>query len=184
MNNKKITMIKKLLPIFAVACLFSACTPASDQPEEQKQEEIELDPFTATVTLPEDHIFNTGKPSFTLHLTNPNAVSATAEVMVNFKTDKGKKTDYDFQAGRFTLAAGETKDIGVDASQAMTPGFYTVSFQSNGTILSGTAQKIGIDPFHIDSPADKQEDFDTFWADAYPTGWDAKYLSYFKSYIK
>ena len=54
---------------------------------------------------------------------------------------------------RFTLAAGETKDIGVD-------------------------------PFHIDFPADKQEDFDTFWADAYPTGWDAKYLSYFKSYIK
>lgn len=170
-------MIKKLLSLFAIASLLWACSPASVAPEQQEekeqeqkdpeQEEVELEDFTGTVTLPDNNVFLTGKPSFTLHLTNPNKVSATAEITVKFKTDKGKKTDYDIVAGSFEVAAGATKDISIEASQAMTPGFYTVSFQSNGANLRGTSKKIGIDPFHIDSPADKQEDFDTFWADAY-----------------
>ena len=164
-------MIKKLFTLIAIACLISACAPAPQaqekQEEQEPQEEPDLDPFTGSITIPEDHIFYTGKPSFTLHLTNPNKVQATQEITAKFKTDKGKKTDFDIQAGSVTLAAGESKDISIESTQSITPGFYTVSCQSGGSNIRGTSKKIGIDPFKIDSAPDKQADFDTFWADAY-----------------
>ena len=135
--------------------------------QEQQQEEPELDSFTGSIILPQDHVFYNDKPSFSLRLTNPNKVAATSEITVVFKTDKGKKTDFDFQAGTYELAAGQTKKIKIESPKSITPGFYTVSVQSNGAVIRGTSKKIGIDPFNIDSKADKQDDFDTFWADAY-----------------
>lgn len=93
-------MIKKNFTLFAIACLISACTPApqaqekqeeQEPQEEQKQEEPDLDPFTGSITIPEDHIFYTGKPSFTLHLTNPNKVQATQEITAKFKQTKAKR---------------------------------------------------------------------------------------------
>ena len=138
-----------------------------EQNPSQEQEQKELEPFAFEVSsASEDMIFD-GNPEFTLHLTNPNDVAATAEITFTVNTDKGKK----FASVEMTreVAAKGSADVTVTTEETVPPGFYKVSGKVNGKRYLA-AQNIGVKPFQIESaPWDyvSKEDFEDFWDKAY-----------------
>ena len=183
----------------AVAILSFGCTPqpaAEDNTpeEEQKQDEgkqddetpQELESFTYSVSgAPENNIFDSN-PVYTLSITNPNSVAATAEIKVTFNTDANKKAaTVEIEK---EVAANGSEDVRITPEEALAPGFYKVTGKLNRkNFLS--AVNIGVKPFEIVSAPDMQADFDTFWESAYnqlkavdmkpnfiPTKYDGTYM--------
>ncbi|MBO4558413.1 MAG: acetylxylan esterase [Bacteroidales bacterium] len=155
--------------ITVLAIVFSCGKPENNNKEEnqeqnQGQEEIELEPFQYSCTLAsENHIFE-GKPVFNLHLVNPNAVAATAEIKLTINTDKNKK--YVTVELEQELAAKSSADIALTTADNLAPGFYRATGKvGKKTFLSSVP--FGVDPFQIVSAPDKQDDFDAFWDAAY-----------------
>ena len=170
-------MTKKLFAaISAVAVIFFSCTPqpAADEPQKEEQtpsgedtppsvDPEDLEPFEYSVTSgSEDYIFSK-RPQFTLKLTNPNSVTATAEMKVTVSTDKGKKAlSYEFTKD---VAAKATETLQITTEEDLAPGFYKITGKvGRKNFLSATP--IGIDPFEIVSAPDYQADFDSFWESA------------------
>ena len=155
--------------LFFSILVFSCGKPAENNPEqnqeqEQNQEEQELEPFGYSCSLASDnHIFS-GKPVFNLHLENPNAVAATAEIKLTINTDKNKK--YLTVEMEKEVAANGSADITITTEDNLEPGFYRATGKvGRKTFLSSVP--FGVDPFRIVSAPDKQDDFDVFWNDAY-----------------
>lgn len=170
-------MTKKLFAVIsAVAVVFFSCTPqpAADEPQKEEQtpsgedtppsvDPEDLEPFEYSVTFgSEDYIFSK-RPQFTLKLTNPNSVTATAEMKVTVSTDKGKKAlSYEFTKD---VAAKATETLQITTEEDLAPGFYKITGKvGRKNFLSSTP--IGIDPFEIVSAPDYQADFDSFWESA------------------
>ena len=168
-------MIKKLFALILITGVLTACTPQAQ--EQQKDDETpskedttpsvdpeDLEPFEYSVTTAvEDYIFSK-RPAFTLKLTNPNSVKATAELKVTVNTDKGKKAlNYEFSE---EVAAKASATVEITTEEDLAPGFYKITGKvGRKNFMSSTP--IGIDPFEIVSAPDFQADFDTFWDDAY-----------------
>ncbi|MBQ9410030.1 MAG: acetylxylan esterase [Bacteroidales bacterium] len=171
-------MIKKL-PYFFVSALLAmavafACTPApapenetpeeNQEPENQQPAEEDLQPFTFSVTPgSENYIFQV-KPTFTLHLNNPNKVAATAEISFVINTDKSKKVlSRNIEK---EVPANGSADVTLTTEEILEPGFYKATGKV-GRKSFLAARPFGIDPFQIDSAPDMQPDFAQFWEDAY-----------------
>ena len=148
-------MTKKLFAaISALAVVLYSCTP---QPaaEPQKEEETpsgedttpsadpeDLEPFEYSVTSgAEDYIFSK-RPQFTLKLTNPNSVTATAEMKVTVSTDKGKKAvSYEFTKD---VAAKATETLQITTEEDLAPGFYKITGKvGSNDFLSAVPSGIG-----------------------------------------
>ena len=152
-----------------------ACTPAPVADDNTPEDETpsgddgpsvnpeDLEPFEySVISGSEDNIFSK-RPHFTLKLTNPNPVTATAELKVTVNTDKGKKA----QSLEFTeeVASKATVTVDITTEEDLAPGFYKITGKvGRKSFLSATP--IGIDPFEIVSAPDFQADFDSFWETA------------------
>ena len=135
-----------------------------EKEQEQQEEEQELEPFQFSCTQGADNHIYSGKPVFNLHLVNPNAVKATAEIKLTISTDKNKK--YVTVELEKEVAAGGSADLSLTTEENMEPGFYKATGKVGGKTFLASAP-FGIDPFQIVSAPDKQEDFETFWQAAY-----------------
>ena len=156
---------------FSPACGKTDTPPEEQQPEEkpedkpeetpeEKPEQPDLQPFTFSCTPGSDNLIFSGKPVFTLHLENPNAVAAPAEIRFAISTDKSKK----IPTIEFTreVAANSTADITLTTEENLEPGFYKVTGKVNSkSFLS--AVPFGVDPFQIVSAPDKADDFAAYW---------------------
>ena len=165
-----------LLTVMAIWAVTVGCNKSSGNQEEQNQEqeqeqeqeeqeeEQELEPFQFSCTQGADNNIYSGKPVFNLHLENPNAVKATAEITLTISTDKNKK--YVTVELEKEVAAGGSADISLTTEENMEPGFYKATGKVGKKSFLASAP-FGIDPFQIVSAPDKQEDFETFWQAAY-----------------
>lgn len=153
---------------FAVFALTFGCNqpavqPGNEDPEQQDPEPVELANLTLKADVPGDGIFE-DNPTYTMHVTNPNAVDVEARIQSRVATDfKKEVTTTDFME---TIPANSTKDIIITPeAEKWEPGFYKVNCYVDGKARVGIA--FGIKPFEIKSEPDKQSDFDEFWKAAY-----------------
>ncbi|MBQ7457795.1 MAG: acetylxylan esterase [Bacteroidales bacterium] len=122
---------------------------------------VELEPFKTSYDVPGDRIFEV-RPQVILHLENPNAVAAPAEIKLSVRTDKGAVvTTVDMNK---EIAASITEAVTVTTDTDLEPGFYKAQCYVNSYPAGSFA--FGISPFDIVSAPDKQPDFDQFWQDA------------------
>ena len=168
--KKKTSILLALLSVLIL--VFSCGKPENTNQEEnqeqtqepEEQEEQDLEPFQYSCSIPaENHIFE-GKPVFNLHLVNPNAVKATAEIILTIYSDKNKK--YLTVELNENVAANGTADIAITTEENIEPGFYRATGKVNDEPFLSSVP-FGVDPFQIVSAPDKQADFDEFWNDAY-----------------
>jgi cephalosporin-C deacetylase-like acetyl esterase len=161
-----------ILSVLAAAAIVLACNKPEnntsqenqEQNKQENKEQEELEPFLFTVNSSAENLIFDGKPVFNLHLENPNAVAATAEIRFNVLTDKGKKVTT-IETTREVAAKG-TADIVLTTDDNLDPGFYKATGKvGRKTLLSGTM--FGVNPFQIVSAPDKQPDFEEFWDAAY-----------------
>lgn len=160
------------LTLLAALALLWACNKPDDnkpeenqeQNQEQNQEPGELAPFQFTVEPAAEDLIFAGKPVFKLHLQNPNAVAATAEIKLTVSTDKSKKVAT-IELSQEVAAKGAT-DLVLTTEEDLAPGFYKATGKVDGkNFLSAVI--FGVDPFQIQSAPDKQADFEAFWEEAY-----------------
>ena len=157
----------KKLSLFLASLIFLAAFPLSCTPKADPQEpepEVELEPFSFSVESGSDNYIFQGKPLFTLHLENPNPVSATAEISFTITTDKNK--NYSSTEIKKEVPANGSADVTLSAEEPLAPGFY----KATGVVGKSrflASRPFGVDPFGIESAPDKQTDFDKFWEDAY-----------------
>ena len=153
-------MLKKffagVITAFALCGLLSACNPNPDQPDEEIIDPADLQRLKFTVE-PNDNWVYDSKPTFLLHITNPNDVKVTERVKLIIKTDKGANVSTEEQ--EITVPA-KGLDFELTGGNALDPGFY------RATIYVGRPSRtfvFGIDPTHIVSAPDMQNDFNSFW---------------------
>ena len=170
--------MKKRLLLFAVLAFvflpFTACNP-NDKPQEPQEEENpedktddqtqdppkDLVDLTATVPITENWIYSK-RPSITFTVENPNDQAVEGTAKVSFSTD--------LHESLFTLEktasvpANGTLDIVITPEENFAPGFY----RANCFFNKKRARDFyfGVDPFEIQSPPDKQPDYDEFWETA------------------
>ena len=152
-------MNKKWSLLFAVAALFvfsiAGCQKPVPGPEpepipipepgpEPEPEPVELEPFKTSYDVPGDRIFEV-RPQVILHLDNPNAVAAPAEIKLSVRTDKGAVvTTVDMNK---EIAASITEDVTVTTDTDLEPGFYKAQCYVNSYPAGSFA--FGISPFDI-----------------------------------
>lgn len=134
-----------------------------DEPDGPEVPPADLQNLTLTVSIEGDGIFQ-DNPRYTMHVKNPNAVEVEARIQSRVSSDFKKEiVMVDFYE---KIPANSTKDILITpTAESWGPGFYNVNCYVDGRARVGLA--FGIRPFEIASPADKQPDFDEFWAAAY-----------------
>ena len=157
-----------LMIILAASTFMVACNEIEvdnqEQNQEQEQNPEDLEPFLfAVAPAAEDLIFDL-KPMFNLHLQNPNAVAATAEIKLTVTSDKNKKVAT-VELSRSVPAGGST-DIVLTTEEDLEPGFYKATGKvGRKTFMASTV--FGINPFRISSAPDNQPDFEQYWETAY-----------------
>ena len=143
-----------------VIMLFAAlnCTPENKPQQEEEKEIAPEDMVRLKFTVePTDNWVYDSKPSFLLHIDNPNDGKVTETVKLIIKTDKGANVSTEQQEIKVPAAG---LDYEFKSEQALDPGFYRAS------IYVGRPSRtfiFGIDPTHIVSAPDKQADFNEFW---------------------
>lgn len=152
------TKSAKLLAAFLVSCIFLAgCkdeTPVRINPDD-------LLNLKASTPVNKGWIFES-RPEIVVRVVNPNPVEVTAEIKVRIKSDK-KESITTIDASE-PIPADGYKDVTVVCNKDLAPGFYNASCLVN--YQSSPSFTFGVNPFEIQSPPDKQPDFDTFWDDA------------------
>ena len=152
--------MKKSFSILLVLTALACSKPAGEepQPQPQPQPQEELQDLTLTVNVEGDRIFS-GKPTYVMHVENPNSVDADATLLVRINTDL-KETVTSFEQTE-KIPANGFKDVVITTPDNLSPGFYKASSFVNGKASYHFV--FGIDPFQIVSAPDKQPDFDAFW---------------------
>lgn len=158
--------------LWSVALVTMACKrPApSDEPTPPPAPEdttevvvpVDLKPFVLSVPVTNDWIYE-GRPTFTIHVENPNDVAVKATVKLRIKTDK--KEDVLTVEREEEFAANAVSDIQITTDENLAPGFYRASCYVNKQLARSTFG-FGVDPFQIVSAPDMQSDFSEFWATA------------------
>ena len=118
-------------------------------------------PLTLSVPVTSNWVFS-GKPSFTIHVVNDNAIDASCNAAVTIVTDK-LATVTELSKSE-TVAAGSNGDIVLTTDDDLPAGFYKATCTVNGTLAREFF--FAVDPTDVTSAPDKQADFDTFWATA------------------
>ena len=156
-------MLKKffagVVSAIALCGLLFACTPKINPDQQEEVEEIDpsdLERLKFTVEPTDDWVY-ASKPSFLLHIVNPNEVKVTDRVKLIVRTDKGENLFTEEQ--QITVPANGL-DFELKSENALDPGFYKAH------IYVGRTNRLfvfGIDPTHIVSAPDMKDDFNEFW---------------------
>ena len=163
-------MKKRLLFIFAaisLAFIPLGCNPEDNKTPEEQQEtkpdgtEEELEALKGKVPVTENWVYDK-RPSITVSVENPNNKPVEATAKVSFLTDLEKKVTTVEKTQE--VPAKGTLDIIVSPDQDFEPGFYHANCFVNGKRCSSFY--FGVSPFDIQSPPDKQPDYDQFWETA------------------
>lgn len=138
-------------------------TPTEEPPgpEEPPVDPADLDPLSFSVAVTQDWIYS-GKPEFTVHVSNPNGAIVPFEIKCRIVEDKGPEA----AVIEFTAEAtpmGE-QDFVLTTDEPLEPGFYRARFTSKNKFIR--AFVFGIDPTQIVSAPDMQADFNEFWETA------------------
>ncbi len=102
------------------------------------------------------------RPEMVVRVVNPNPVDVDVEIKTKINTDK--KVQVATITSTDVVPANSNKDITVVCDKDLEPGFYNASFLVN--FQSSPSFTFGVNPFDIQSPPDKQPDFDSFWDSA------------------
>lgn len=116
-----------------------------------------------TLTVPvtsDDWVFENEAPTFTIHAVNPYDEAVVANAVVEIATDK--MVAVTTMTKEVTIPANGTEDIEFTWTEpAPVAGFYKATCYVNDDLAR--AFFFGVNPTEIASPADKQDDFDSFW---------------------
>ena len=167
-------MSRRLLLFLSASVFFLTVAASCQSPDKPSDiddpEPVELEPLEPSLVVTDDWVWE-GKPSFTIHVENPNNQPVTGEVKVEIKTDKKAAVTTITRSAEF--AANTGVDYVVSTDTDLEPGFYTARCSVNDKFAqlqmkSGklTTFVFGISPAKLVSAPDKQPDFDEFWAAA------------------
>lgn len=125
-------------------------------------------PLEASITVTDDWIYE-GRPSITIHISNPNTISIKAEALAVIRTDK--KEDVTTISRSVDIAGGMEQDLVLMTDGPLEPGFYRAKCSVNGKSIAAAQLGngkvyefvFGISPEKIVSAPDMQPDFDAFW---------------------
>lgn len=108
------------------------------------------------------HCWEKGEtPTVTVNVKNPDATPTAASVTLSLQTDT--KRPFSEVTKDVTLAGGDSIQVVFDTLQ-LTPGFYQATVILDGNKLQPF--NLGYDPTAIESPTDRQPDFEAFWKSA------------------
>ena len=157
--SKRLSIILVVLSAMVlVAC--SGCKNNNPTPPDPA-EQADLTLIEQTVLVENDWVYS-GKPAFTLQITNPNKVAVKLETKMRISTDQKKEVM--IVTDSVEVAAATTQEFILTTPENLEPGFYRANCFVNDK--SARSFIFGIDPFDIVSAPDKQPDYDEFWADA------------------
>lgn len=160
-----------LVAVAFIAAMTVSCTTTNpdpqqedpvEDPEEPQIDPKDLSPFTLSVPITQNWIYS-GKPSFTIHVENPNKVAVMAGAKVVIVTDKRAAVTTVIDSVK--IPANGKKDIVLTTDEDLAPGFYRATCSVNGK-GARTSFVFGVDPDKLVSAPDKQADFDDYWATA------------------
>ncbi len=159
MNIILLSLIMTL--VMSVNACQSPTPPEQTVPQEQTTP-ADLSPLKLSVPVTEDWVYS-GKPSFTIHAENPNAVPVMAEAKVKITTDA--KVAVVTITDSAEIAANGKKDIVITTTDPLEPGIYRATCSVNGKVAR-SAFNFAVDPDKIVSAPNKQADYDEFWQTA------------------
>ena len=148
--------------LFAVVAMAS-CEPQPVTPPEEPQDSIpaELKALKQSVPVTNNWVYDT-KPTFTVHIENPNAVAVNAEIKLKITTDQRDAVATIEQVAE--IPANASKDIEITTTEDLAPGFYRAHCSVNQKIARQFY--FGINPTAIVSAPDMQADFNEYWETA------------------
>jgi len=172
----KIFIIKYSLFITVLAVVLGACgcekKETKDEPQKQEQQkpdepqnpEQPQDPGEYQLKDDVEHVWS-GKPQFTMVLTNSSASEVKFSTKVAVSSDKvdneGNPIPLFTLEDNVSVAANSEKEFVMTTTENMTPGIYRAKCYVNDA--STEEYNFAIDPFKITSENDKPADFDAFW---------------------
>lgn len=111
----------------------------------------------------------TETPHLTTTVTNVETTEITVPYTVNLyrdmvDEDTGVHSLYQTYTTQVTLSPGESKTVELDFTRLTEPGFYRMNAMVNGDAVCSYI--IGYNPTAIESPADAQPDFWSYWDNA------------------
>jgi cephalosporin-C deacetylase len=118
-------------------------------------------PLTLSVPVTDSWVFS-GKPTITIHVVNDNEEDVNCNASVTIVTDK--LADVTTLEKQETVTAGSNGDITLTTDDDLAAGIYKATCTVNGMLAREFF--FAVNPTSIVSAADKQSDFDTFWATA------------------
>ena len=122
----------------------------------------ELKPLTLQVPVTNNWVFTESVPSFTIQVTNPYGEAVTAKAVVEITTDKMAPVTK--ATNTQEIAAGSSANMAVALNEMPAPGIYHATITVNDDLARGFF--FAVKPEQIVSAADKQSDFDSYWAAA------------------
>lgn len=161
-------MLKKISILFSAllftVTMMASCEPqngTTPEPEQQDTIPAEILPLKQSIPVTDNWVYES-KPTFTLHVENPNVMAVDANITLKITTDLKKIVTTIQQT--VSIPASAVADIPLTTPEPLEPGFYRANCIVNN---KGARNFIfGISPEKIVSAPDKQPDFDEYWAAA------------------
>lgn len=107
---------------------------------------------------------NGEQPEINLSLDNPDSSPATATVTLSLTSDTGVPSGEYSEVVDIAGNSSTSVTFGPFDPPSLSPGFYKASVTVDDTTLEPF--NIGYDPTAIESPTDRQPDFEAFWREA------------------
>ncbi|MCR4909895.1 MAG: acetylxylan esterase [Bacteroidales bacterium] len=152
-------LIYVLAALAALAFTVPGCKTSDPDDQEQQIDPKDLKALKMEVKAEGDRIYD-GKPTFTVHITNPNKVKVTASFKALFTKDKNSELIPSLTEEKEIEVPASGLDLEVIPKSDFEPGFYKASVLVDRV---HTTFSFGISPFEIVSAPDYQADFNEFW---------------------